>query len=681
MSDRDDSSIEHVKEDLYKRGVVHEERHRRTLHEVEHEEVQSSWDAPKTEEEVAHEHDPQYILDELHKGHVPGMEESEPEIFNDPHFEQGQHEYEEKKSFASRIIKGIFAISFVFFIFAAGIAGVVYYRGGNQVSCDNVSISITGPQSIASGKNLSLDINVDNSNPVPMRNTELEVVFPDGTRDAEYPSLRLPSTKLEVGTIEVGERVRSTVHALLFGQEMTKQQVNAKVTYEIDDSNASFTCEQAYEVTIATAPITLSVTGLEEISSGQEVELKVTVTSNSEEVVPDQRIVVDYPFGFDFVSSEPEPTTGDNAWDLGDLAPGAQRILTFKGVVRGQGTEAKAISVEVGEKDPANVDKLTTVLQKVSHPILVTKPFLALDIDINGDSSSEVVGQLGGMISGKITWQNTTEDALHDVEIDLKLDGVMLDESTVTGERAYYRSVDDTIIWTPQTTNGKLNAIEPGESGVFSFSFLTEKFDYRTSATNPSFNLEIEATARRISDSVEVPQSLTGQAKRIIRFDTDPTFNTYAVYNIGPLNNTGPHPPVVDTETTYTIVWSISNTTNDLRSTEVRGVLPEYVQWLGVYSPNDATVTYNPVTREVIWSPDGIARGAGYESPSKELYFQVSAIPSISQVSRLLTLIITPTLQGVDSFTGSVIERKEYLTDTQLLNDPYFKKVDGSVQK
>ena len=683
MSTPEDSSIEHVKDELYKRGAAHDERNRRALHEVEHEEVASSWDEPKPEISAEQEHDPKHILEELHKGHVPGMENapSEPEILNDPRFNRERHEYEEKKSLSSRIVKGIFTVSLVFFIFAAGLAAYFLIGGVNQVSCDNVNINISGPQSIASGKKLSLDIDVDNTNPVPMRNAELEVIYPEGARDAEYASMRLPSTKMQIGTVEVGERVRSTAHALLFGQEMVKQQITAEITYEIDDSNASFTCNEVYEVTIATAPIHVSVSGLEEISSGQELELEVLITSNSEETVPDLRLVADYPFGFEFVSSEPEPSEGDNAWEIGDLAPGMERTLIMRGVVSGQGTEARTIDIEVGEKDPSKADGITAVLQKLNHPLLVTRPFLSLELELNDDTSSEVVEQLAETITGNIFWKNTTEDALHDVEVDVILDGVMLDEHSVRTESGYYRSIDNTITWTPQTTKEKFRVVEPQEEGILSFTFTTNQFDPRTSMTNPVFNIELEARARRVSDNIPVPQNLTGQSKRVIRFDSNPTLNAYAVYNVGPFSNTGPHPPRVDQETTYTVVWSISNTTNDLHSTEVRGVLPEYIEWLGAYSPESESVTYNPVTREVIWSPDGIARGAGYESPSKEMFFQVSAIPSISQIDFLLTLADNPTLQGVDSFTGNVIEREVRLVDTQLLNDPYFKKVKGPVQE
>ena len=562
-------------------------------------------------------------------------------------------------------MRGVFVVSLLFFLCAVGFAMYFFNGGTNQVSCDNVNINISGPMSIASGKKLSLDVHVENKNPVPMRNAELDIIFPEGARDAEYSSVSLPSTELQIGTVEVDERVRSSVQALLFGQEMTQQELTAELSYEIDDSNASFTCSESYEVTIATAPIQVTVEGFEEVYSGQEVDLKVMITSNSEEIVSDLRMIVNYPFGFNLVSSEPEPSYENTVWDLGDLAPGAEKTLVLHGVVSGQGIESSMIQFEVGEKDTARSDGIVTVLQKVDHSLFVTRPFLSLELSIDEATEPEVVADLGSVVSAQICWKNTTNDALHDVEIDAILDGVMLDEASVTSNSGYYRSFDNTIIWTPQTTHDNFRVVEPGEEGVLNFIFSTEQFKNITSVVNPVLSIELAAQARRVSESISVPQSLIEQSKRVIRFNTDPTLEAYAVYSNGPFNNTGSHPPRVDQETTYTVVLSISNTVNEMHATEVHGVLPEHVRWLGAYSPTDSSISYNSVTREVIWSPGVIARTTGYESPLKVVYFQIATIPSISQRDYFLTLVDNLTLQGVDSFTGSVLEREVRLVDSQ----------------
>ena len=66
-------------------------------------------------------------------------------------------------------VKKIFIASILFFLVAAGVAAFVFFGGVNLVSSKNVDIKILGPLAIGGGQEVSLDINVVNSN-----NTDLK---------------------------------------------------------------------------------------------------------------------------------------------------------------------------------------------------------------------------------------------------------------------------------------------------------------------------------------------------------------------------------------------------------------------------------------------------------------------------------------------------------------------------
>lgn len=672
-----ESSVEKLKRKLYARGEKPKLRPRRPLHEDVHDDVPHAWDAGEKvdskQQKPLEEKDPRQVLDDLYHGRVDGVEG----VFAEE--PQTQKEEKEEPSIGSRIIKLIFIVSFLFFLFSIGIAAYFLIAGKNAVSCDNVEIGISGPRTIASGKKLTLDVEVTNNNPVAMREAYVEVMFPQGTKDAEYSSVNLPARKEQIGTIEVGERVRTVARAILFGQEQTEQEVRSVVTYGIDDSNATFSCENSYTIFISTAPVSLNVEGLEEISSGQQLELEVVIASNSEEVVPDQRLKVEYPFGFEFVSAEPEPSAGNNVWDLGDITPGMEQVVTLRGTVVGQGVESRAISFSVGDRDPADTETLGTILQKIEHPLLVTRPFLDLALTLNKSDDVTVVGQLGGQVKGELAWKNTLPSALHDVEIDLKMQGVMLDKTTVNAADGYFRSVDSTVTWTPQTTREDFRVVEPDEEGTLNFNFETKPFAGGASIENPSMQLEFEVRARRISDNIPVPQHLVGQEKRIIKFESELAIDAYGLFGVGPFTNTGPHPPRVDEETTYTIALEVTNTTNNVHNAVVTGVLPVNVSWVGATSPSSESVTYNPVTREVSWSLGDVSRGVGTEVSARKVYIQVSITPSITEVKREATLMSDIKIQGVDDFTDTVLQREAREVGTTLKKDPLFTGVNGVV--
>ncbi len=666
-----ESSVENLRKKLYDKNKRPKLRPRRTLHEKEYQ-TNDSWGDEKDIKKTSTPVDAEKELEELYRGHIDGEDNSI--------LDTETSEFVEKPRVISRFIKVIFWASFLFFAFAVGVASYFLLGGKNQISCKNVDIVISGPKTIASGKKLTFDVFVVNNNPVSMKNTSMEVSFPKGTRDPIVTSKSMLSVNEQIGVVDVGERVRSTVSAVLFGQENTNYDIKTNVSYNVLDSDASFSCEKVYKVQMATAPVNLVVDGLEEISSGQEVELEVTITSNSEEVVPDLRLVVDYPFGFEFVSSSPEPSTEDNVWDLGDITPGMVRTLKLKGIVKGQGVESREVSFNVGTKDNVDNKVLATVLQKTNHPLLITKPFIEMESTINKSNTPEVVVNTGDVLEGALNWKNNSQNSLYDVEIECVFDGAMLNVGTVFADRGFFRSIDNTIIWTPQTDK-TFKMVEPGQSGSLGFRFSTNNIQNDTSIENPTISIKFNARARRVSNNIPVPQNLQNQAKKTILFNSNVSLDAYALYGVGSFTNTGPNPPKVNKETTYTIVWNVKNTTNDLGTAIIKGELPVNVKWVGNISPNEESVEFNPVTREVSWDIGDLPRGTGYSTNAKEVSFQVSTIPSISQIHNVIILMNESTFQAVDSFTNNVIKRTAPEVDTKLNRDPFFKDTDGYVMK
>lgn len=686
---QEDSSVDRLKKSLYVRNKAPKLKKRAELHDDKNYDVSNTW--VDTEEQRKHEeilNNPDKILSELQKGNVFTGEEKDFEILKKEQYgshmreeaveEEQQEKDGEQPDVASRVIRVVFISSLIFFLFATGLAGYFLIGGKNQVSCDNVGITIAGPKSVASGKKLSLDVVVRNNNPVPMNTTNIEMIYPEGSRDSENSSASISSTKELVGTINVGEQVRTTARALLFGKEQTEAEIKAVVTYTIADSDATFSCESPYKILIATAPVSLTVQGLEEISSGQELELTIAIMSNSDEVVPNLRLVAEYPYGFEFVSAEPKPSVDTTVWELGDVAPGIERVIKLRGIVKGQGTEARAINISVGDKDEVDEKGIGTIMQKIEHPLLITRPFLELSLKINGKDAPQTTASLGEEIEGVLHWKNTLPTALHDVEIDGVIDGIMLDSYSVHAGLGFFRSIDSTITWTPQT-NTMFDVLEPGEEGDVTFSFKTKRFQEGTTVSNPVMNMEFAVRARRIGENIPVPQNLQAQAKKTILFDSDVTLSSYALYGIGPFSNTGPHPPKVNEKTTYTVALVIENTTNDLTSTEVRGEIPVNVEWVGSYSPTEEKVVFNPVTREVIWSAGAVPRGTGNPHPARILYFQVATIPSASQLHSQIKLLENIKLQAVDGFTKNVLKRDIRWIENKLENDPYFKNMWAGV--
>jgi len=671
----EDSSVDRLNRKLYARGDGPKIRERRALEPQEiREDMHHDWmrqeDVQATHDALAY--DPEQELEALRQGIVPGVNDEAhlPSVLKDERYSAPAMAVRAKRRVMARVVRSIFLASLAFFLIAAGTATYFFILGNNQVTCNKIRIDVSGPMSIPSGKELSLGVGITNDNPVALEHAVLVVNYPEGARSADNANVPLPTSREEIGTIDAGERLRTTSRSILFGREQDVRDIELTLEYKIRDSDAEFVCSVTNSVLISTAPVALTVDGLEEVSSDQELVLTATIVSNSEEVVSDQRLVVNYPFGYQFLRSEPDPTDGNNVWDIGDVGQGAKSTVVIYGAVRSPTTEARSVSFTLGARDPDHVQEVATVLQKLEHPLLIARPFLALEAMVNGSLEPTVSVTSGGRVQGQLQWKNTLPNPLYDVEIELKLPAEYIERSSVDAYDAFFRSVDNTIIWTPQTNTG-FREVAPNASGKLSYSFELAPLGGGTGAREPSFELGFTVRARRSADKNEVQEVLIGQARRTIKFETDLQFSPRVAYSYGPFVNTGPHPPRVDAQTTYTIQWSIGNTTSELKDTQVRAVLPLNVNWLNKTEP-EGEMTYNTVTREVVWRAGSIPAGTGASAPQRSIAFQIALTPSITQLGRELPLVQRVVAEGVDGFTGDVIEREVDEQTIKLVGDPMF---------
>jgi len=680
--EQEESSVDRIKKQLSMRNARSRLHARRKLYRktptvegVWHEDDVTA--IPHMTDEAAREHE----IEALRSGRIPDKDPLA-ESMHMLYTSRPARKQNTRKHITERLMRSILVASVAFFLVSAVVAVYVLFFSDRQVSCNNIRFEVRGPTSIPSGSELTLNTLITNNNKTALQNVELVVEYPDATRNLEGEALRYQQNT--IGSIAVGESTKYTAKAILNGREQDQKSILSTLRFNVEGSNFPWECTSPFLVTLATAPITIAVDALNEISSGQEMVLRLEVTSNSEDVVPNARLAVSYPYGFEFVKADPKPTTGDSVWDLGDVNPNKLRTIEVRGIVTGFTSEQKSIGFELGEGSQTDPKGFDVLLQTMEHTFAVTQPFISTELRFDDDDDGRggtFTITPGDKVAGSLVWKNMLNETLYDVEVRAVLPDIMVDRRGVTLRNGFFRSDINTMLWTPQTEEA-LKVIEPGETGELDFSFETTPFIELTGAENPAFSLSFDITARRIANAITVEQSIQDQSAREIRFMTMPTFETGAVYSIGPFTNTGPHPPAADTETTYTIVMKVKNTINDLRDVQVMGELPVNVTWLNEVYPGEERVTFNPVSRKVIWDLRDVVAGAGYRLPEREASFRISIIPSTSQIGTVPPLFSDVEFRGIDSFTQSMLQKKlKEPVDTRLLNDPFFPDQTGYVRE
>lgn len=578
----------------------------------------------------------------------------------------------------SKYLKWLLRSSLGFFALALLYIGYLSFGGSYTVSSQNILIAVTGPVSTKGGEPLSLQISVTNSNATPLEAADLLVEFPDGTRDASDLSRALPRARSGLGDIPSGERVTRTISAALFGEEHSSQIIKVTVEYRLPGSNAIFYKESEYPIVISSTPLSIVVEAPDEATSGQTTELSVKITSNATEVIQGVSLSAEYPSGFSFTSSNPEPSSGGNAWMLGDIAPGSSRTFRIRGTLVGEDADVRIFRFTVGIARSSTDPTIETPFGTISEQVALAKPFVGLSILVNGSNADQVPVKSGKPVRVTATYTNNLSVPVSDVKIGFVLEGDALDKSSVIVEKGFYRSIDNTVLW-DKSTLPSLGNLLPGQSGSVSLTLSSRSLSQGI-ATLPNPTIAIYGSVKGTrAEGGNVPGEIIGSIKKTIQVDSDVSLSARVLHYSGPFTNSGPMPPKVERETTYTVVWTVTNGSNAIDNAVVSATLPSYVQFV-TPNPNESVV-FNGTTGTVTWNAGSIKAGAGFGNAPREASFQISFLPSLSQVGSNPILIGDITVSAADTFTKSKILVTRPALDTRLSSDPGAKQGDETVIK
>ncbi len=584
--------------------------------------------------------------------------------------DEKKEEPENKFIMKTSMFKKFFFLSIGFFILSLAFAGFIFLRGGNTVSSENIDIAILGNTFTAGGEELPLQIEITNKNNSALELADLVVEYPKGSSsDLSQDTERLRSS---LGTIPAGRARTENMKVILFGEQGSVKPIKISVEYRVEGSNAIFVKEKDYQVSISSAPVNLSVTAPDEVSPNQDITFKVKTTVNATKGATGLLLKADYPPGFQFTSALPASARGNNVWNLGDLSPGSDREITISGKMVGvEDGEEKTFHFFVGSQDSSDKSLVGVVFNSLGHTVLIKKPFIEARLLVNGIYQNEYSSDSKTNIQGSIEWTNNLPTKLNDVQIKAHISGNALDRRKIAAQDGFYNSTNDTIIW-DKNSDSSFSEVEPGGTGTVNFSLTPlSLFSSAGLLANPSITIDISISGRAPQEGNEV-NSLTNSESKTIKIISDIGLAAKALYYSGPFTNTGPIPLKAEQETTYTVVWTLSNTANNISNARVSSTLPSLVRFVGPISPPSEDLKFNPSTKEITWNIGSIPKGTGITGADKEVSFQIAFTPSLSQVGTAPTIINDAILTGHDDFANVDVRVNKAALNTRLSSDPAF---------
>ncbi len=578
--------------------------------------------------------------------------------------------------------KKVYKLVFIFssaFLFVVLLVGAYTFLGDkNFISVDNIDILIEGPNSIAGGETLNLGASILNKNATDIELVDLIAEFPEGAKDPLSPEKDLGKVRFSLGDIKSQSVAQKTMSAVLFGEEGQEKSVKFTAEYRTADSNAIFYKEKIYRVSISSSPVLVSVDAPNKVLGNQPTDVSVTVTSNSKSVLKNLMLSLNYPFGFSVTSSVPPPTYGNDTWRLGDLAPGAKKTIRLTAILQGQDGEEKNLRADVGIQSQKNERQIATTVISRDHAFSIEQPFLGLDLTFEGDRS-DLAAEAGRTVRGEIIWTNNSQDKIINARIEAKLSGAVLDKNSVyVSDGGNYDSLANAIVWQAGRTLG-LDSISPGQDGRVGFSFRSVTSLPGQSLSNSMITVSVSAGGSRIDES-GAPLEIASGISRSVKLVSNLALSARALHSGGPLENTGPVPPKVEQATTYTVVWTVTNTSNIVTGARVTAILPAYVTWTGKVSPENTSISYNPVGGIVTWQVGEVPRNADIGSGAKQIAFQVSLLPSANQAGEVPEIVSRSSITGVDSFTSVTLQNNAPALSTRTTADLLWKPGNEIVQ-
>ena len=228
----------------------------------------------------------------------------------------------------------------------------------------------------------------------------------------------------------------------------------------------------------------------------------------------------------------------------------------------------------------------------------------------------------------------------------------------------------------------RLSFHRPGSSGKAQLGFSIKNPLPIYKQGNKDFSISIEAKIIGLGTSDEFEnKQISDSLKKEIKIGSKLQAVGKTLHYSGALKNSGDVPPKVGEETTYTIVWSLANNANDLSDAKITASLPPYVSKESLISPEGSDLQFDEKNATLVWNVGEVPAGTGIIMPAKEISFQVSFSPNLTQVGETPVLVNKATVEARDTFTEENMSAEIPALTVNLSGDPQSKGGDDKVKE
>ncbi|MDP4007528.1 MAG: hypothetical protein Q8P55_02995 [bacterium] len=527
----------------------------------------------------------------------------------------------------------------------------------NTYSKEVLKLEIIAPFEATMGEEITYIVKYKNNGDSRMEKPLLIFEYPQGAVPSDGADTRITQS---LEDIYPGQEQTLSLKARLFGKEGETKEARAQLQYTPRNLNASFESETTATTLISRVPLTFELDLPSRIENAQEFSFALNYFSNSEYPLSDLRIKIEYPEGFSFKAADPSPI-GESEWNAGLLNKAEGGRISITGFLQGGVQEAKIFKATLGTWKEGKF----TLLKESAKGVEITRTRILISQEING--SSAYIASPGDTLHYAISFKNVSEKTLENLFLVVSLEGRAFDLSSVKSGSGTFQQGDNSIVFESKNIS-KLRFLGKGEEGQAEF-WVNIKESWETfSPQDKDFTARSRIILSDVTEEFEVKVNSKLQIEQTAFFQ-DEVFG-----------NQGPLPPQVALPTTYTVLWQAKNLYNDVQNAKVRAVLPAGVALTGSIFPEGAPLTFDQVSREVVWEVGDLSAGTGPFGIPPSVAFQIRFTPGAAQQGNVAQLIGEARIAGDDLFSERALSATDSAINTTLPDDNSVTPQMGQVQ-
>ncbi|TSC56383.1 MAG: Uncharacterized protein G01um101418_401 [Parcubacteria group bacterium Gr01-1014_18] len=590
----------------------------------------------------------------------------------------------------------LFVTILVFFSIAlSGVLSLLlgYWYFNRQLGQDRkyeVKVAVSGDPKIISGDELVYLVDYANLSGVELRDARIHIRYPAGfSLLSVLPEPTGDSSIWDLGVLSSGATGQIKIIGRILGEKDSSKTLSSVLYFVPHNFNSEFQEIGSTTGKIVGSDLSLALEIPDEMYVGEKVRGLIVYKSLRNEPLGNIKIDFENPSSFEILSSSVLLDPVENVFIIKNaVAEGEIAIEGIWGAHPGEDKQSIKLLGELGDESnfyrQSEIEKTMNVLRSDIESSLVA----------NGSAEKSAIYP-GDLLQYSLSIGNKSDALLEKIEV------VFVVEGKSDFNNSHLRKDFRLLDWDVAKFNApplvKLLDIPKDQSFIFERRQMTwGEGEYKELAKlSPEGEIELSLSLPVTSSAAiknllgvddfgriemeshfEVRVGKTGGKSlgQVIRSNSirsilhsDLALDSAIRYfdeNSVPIGS-GPLPPEVGKETKYRVFWKLSQSFHESGTVSVRAVLPDGVSWAGNIRVGAGEMEYDFKNKVISWKINQLP------SFTREIsaVFDIALVPEAKHSGQILVLVPKPSIEAVDLYLKSPIERYGKTLTTNLEGD------------